>query len=102
MTVYRECVESPLVQGTDEQIVYQLTTTPWGASPSSITVKLYDKTAGTDVSSTCLSGSASAVGDVITTPVVKSLVADHKYRLEIKFTTVGNIMEAYTIIYGQD
>jgi hypothetical protein len=45
-----------------------------------------------------LSGSASVAGDVITTPVVKSLVAGTQYRLEIKFTVSGNIFEAFGFI----
>jgi hypothetical protein len=96
----RRIIESPLYQGVDEQIAYTLTTTPWGSSPSSVAVVLKNS-AGTDVSSTCLSGSASVAGDVITTPVVKSLTADAIYRLEIKFTVSSNIMEVWADIYGQ-
>jgi hypothetical protein len=89
--------ESPLTQGEDEQIAYTLTTTPWGSSPSDVSVVLKNSS-GTDVSATYLSGSASVAGDVITTPVVKSLVAGTQYRLEIKFTVSGNIFEAFGFI----
>ena len=88
--------ETGLKQGADEQIAYTLTTTPWGTSPSSVSVTAYDKSNEyADVSSTVLSGSASATNDVITTPVVKSLTAGNDYRIEIKFTTGGNVMECY-------
>lgn len=103
MAISREAKESKLVQGADEQIAYLLTTTPWGTSPTSIEVKCFDVTRGirTDVSSTCLSGSASAAGDIITTPLVKSLTPDSVYRVEVKFTCSGNIFEAYFIIEAE-
>lgn len=96
----REFIESPLRQGKDEQIAYTLTTTPWGSSPSSPVVTIYDQT-GTDVSTTNLSGSASAAGDVVTTPKVISLTAGKRYRLEIKFTSGGNVFEVYGYILGE-
>lgn len=99
----REIVESPLWQGTDEEIAYTLTTTPWGSSPSSPSVKLfsYDGSSFTDVTATNLSGAASVDGDVVTTPTVKDLVADTKYRLEIQFTISGNVYETWAWINGQ-
>ncbi len=100
MAISRKVKESPLTQGTDEQISYSLTVTPWGASPSSVSVVLKNS-AGTDVSATNLTGSASVSGNVITTPAVKSLTVGEKYRLEIKFTISGNIFEAWCDIYGE-
>jgi len=103
MAVSRAVKESPLRQGEDEQIVYLLTTTPWGGSPSSVSVKLYDVTDGAraDVSATRLSGAASVAGDVIASPAVTSLVAGRVYRLEFKFTSGGNVLEAYLIINAE-
>jgi hypothetical protein len=89
------------MQGEDEEIAYLLTTTPWGSTPGTIVVKLYEGNDRTDVSATCLSGAASALADVITTPVVKSLTAGLQYRLEIKFTCSGNIFEAYCHINAE-
>lgn len=100
MPVNRAVKESPVVQGADEQLAYTVTTTPWGSSPSSPVVKLYTDT-GTDVSATLLSGSASATGDVITTPYVTGLTANTTYRLEVKFTCSGNIFETFCIIVAQ-
>lgn len=94
----RKIIESPLKQGADEQIYYSLTTTPWGSSPSSVTV-IIKNSAGVDVSSTNLSGSANVVGDVITTPKVTSLTAGSAYRLEIKFTVSQNVVEAWADIH---
>ncbi len=98
----REIIESPLYQGEDEEIAYNLTTTPWGSSPGSVVVKAYELD-GTDVSSTVLNGTASVAGDVITTPAVRSLTDGTVYRLEIKFTDGdGNIWEPYFYINGQE
>lgn len=103
MPVRREVKESPLYQGVDEEIAYTLTTTPWGSSPSSVAVKIYDVTnnAYTDSSTDLLSGSASATGDVITLPIISGLTAEHKYRVEVKFTCSGNVFEAYAVINGE-
>jgi len=88
--------ESPVEQGRDEQISYTLTTTPWGSTPTSVLVTAYDAMESfKDVSSTVLSGSPGVIGDVITLPVLKSLTMGHNYRVEIKFTTGGNIEETH-------
>lgn len=89
-------------QGEDEQIAYTVTTTNWGSDPSSVTVKAYDESnAMTDVTSTVLSGDASATDDVITCPVLKSLTAGHRYRVEVKFTCSGNVFECYFVVEGE-
>jgi hypothetical protein len=91
----REAIQSPLVQGVDEQISYTLTTTPWGSSPGSLAVVVKNE-AGTDVTSTVMpSGSPTAVGDVITLPALKSLTAGTTYRVEVRFTCGGNVFEAF-------
>jgi hypothetical protein len=96
----REIVESPFKQGPEEEIHYTHTTTPWGSNPSGVSVKIYDSN-GVDQSATLLSGSASVVGDVITTPAVIGLTLGQKYRLEIKYTCSGNVFEAYGTIWGE-
>jgi hypothetical protein len=65
-------------------------------------VKAYDESEGLDdVTSTVLSGSASVAGDVITLPTVKSLTEGHRYRIEVKFTVSGSVMEAFFIVVAQ-
>jgi hypothetical protein len=96
----RVILESPIYQGVDERIAYRLTTTPWGSSPSSPSVVIKNA-AGTDVTATYTTGSASAAGDVITTPTIHGLVANTWYRLEIKFTISGNVLEAWSELIGQ-
>jgi len=100
----RQVEQVGLTQGRDEQIIYTLTTTPWGSSPSAVIVTLYDVIDDdnwTDLSSTLLSGSATVNGDVITLPKVLSMVSDHDYRLEVQFTSGGSVFEAFALIKGQ-
>ena len=94
--IQREVKERGLRQGIEEEIIYSVTTTPWGSSPTDITVKAYDVDDDlTDVSSTVLSGSASANGDVISLPTLKSLTAGKLYRVEVKFTSGSQIFECF-------
>jgi len=89
--------------GEDEEIVYGLTTTPWGSSPSSPAVVAYDITDGgkTNVSDTVLEGVVSASGDVITLPKIKSLTAGNQYRIEILFTSGSQKFEVIVPIEAQ-
>jgi len=92
----RQTKEQGIVQGVDEEVVYMLTTTPWGSAPIGVSVKAYDMSdPWTDVSATVLSGSPSVSGDVITLPILKSLTEGKRYRIEIKFTAGGNVFEAW-------
>ena len=100
--ISRQIKESPIAHGEDEQVAYTLTTTPWGSTPSSVAVAIKQLPGLTDTSATNLSGNASVNGDVITTPVVKSLVSGAQYRLEVKFTVSGNIMEAWAYVNGEE
>ena len=97
MSVSREIAEGIVSQGVDEEIVYTLTTTPWGSSPATVSIKVYDVTLGyTDVTSTVMpTGSITASGDVLTFPKLKALTARHLYRIEPKFTAGGNVWEPY-------
>jgi hypothetical protein len=95
----RECVESPLDMSTDEQIAYVVSTTPWGGSPSSVAMALYDvtdPTSETDVSNTKLAGSMSISGDNITTKRIFSLVLGRRYRAEVLWTDDdSNVLECF-------
>ena len=106
MSDIREFKESPFYQGADEEIAYVPTVpTSWGtATFTSLSSVLYEDPDGTntDVSDTKLSGSTAASSQVITTPLVKSLTAGTKYRLEVKWTSSeSNVLEAYAIIFAQ-
>lgn len=90
----REVKEGTQYQGVDEEITYTLDVTSWGSSPTSPSV--VGKQAGADVTSTIMPvGSPSVSSNVITLPKIKSLTADLTYRVEVKFTVGGNVVEAY-------
>jgi hypothetical protein len=103
MSNIREIKEGLQYQGADETVVYTLTTTPWGSSPSSEAAKIYevDGDTFTDKTSTLMSGSASATGDVITLPAIASLVAGTLYRVEVVFTCSGNVFEAFAELQAE-
>ena len=101
--IKREITEGRQSQGSDETIVYTLTTTPWGSSPGTTSAKIYevDGDTYTDKTSTLMSGSASATNDVITLPAISGLTAGQLYRVEVLFTCSGNVFEAYAEIMGE-
>ena len=109
MSVIRQVIQSPIDQGADEDIVYQITTTPWGSSPGSSSAKIYsyagddenDTASYTDVTSTNMTGAASESGDVVTLPAIDALVAGSKYRVEVQFTCSGNVFEPYFWIHAE-
>ena len=103
MTEVREVNESGLSQGQDEELVYTLNVSPWGSGPTGVQAKIYDVTGGayTDMSATMLAGAASVAGDEITLPALSGVVANHNYRLEIKFTIGSNTFEAWCSIEGE-
>ena len=106
MSEKREFKESPFYQGADEEVAYKLTVpTSWGTSSlTSLSSMLYEDPDGdnTDVTSTKITGSTTASGQVITTGLVKLLTAGTKYRLEVKFTSSeSNVLEAFAFIFAQ-
>jgi hypothetical protein len=101
MAIAREVKEGRQAQGTEEQIAYTVTTTPWGSTPTSISVKVWDVTRGKrlDVTSTVMpTNSPTASGDVITLSLLKLLTVGHTYRVEVKFTASGNVFEPYFFV----
>ena len=97
MSNIREIREGLQYIGEDEEIVYTLTTTPWGSDPGVATAKIYELVgdALSDVSTTCMSGSLSTSGDVITLPEISGCTAGTDYRVEILFVCSGNTFEAF-------
>lgn len=98
MTI-REVAEGNQVQGEDESIVYTLTTTGVGSSPTSTSAKIfsYNEVTGayTDVTSTNMSGSTSVSSDIITLPTISALVPGTAYRVEVQYTVSGNVVETF-------
>lgn len=90
--------ESPVRQSPQESISYSITTTPWGSTPTDVSLLVYDVTVPgveTDVTSTVAAGNNSVSGDVITTKRIGSLTLGHDYRADVLFTDSGsNVHEA--------
>jgi len=102
MSTPRRVIESPKPQGEDEKVAY---TFKWGdmGTPSGpvCTVKAWVSNAWSDVSSSCLSGSASVVGTDVITPLVIGLTAGVQYRLECSAIVGGNTFERYLEINAE-
>ena len=88
-----EIAEGKLYQGIDEEVPYNITTTPWLSSPTGPTVVVYDEQDESDVTSSVGAITATTSGDVITMSVLKSLTLGHSYRIEVKFTVGSGIYE---------
>jgi len=101
MRSIREAKESPVEVGIDERPFISVTTTPWGSSPTSLSVKAYKYSNGvyTDVTSTVFpSGSPAAVGDVITFPALVPQAEGDVYRIDFKFTANTSVYEGYVTV----
>jgi len=96
MSVIREVQEGRQEQGMEERVAYTIATTPWGPVPTGVVVKAYDTiNLGVDVSATVLDGTPVVSGDNIQTPTVQALTLGHTYRIEVKFTSGGNVFEFF-------
>jgi hypothetical protein len=96
MATNREVVEGYQEQTSTEEIIYSITTTPWGSTPSTVSAAAYQEGAETLVTTTVFPTNSPAVaGDVITLSPLKALTKGYTYRIEVKFTSGGNIFECY-------
>jgi len=103
MSNKREIKENIIPQGEEESIVYTLTTTPWGSTPTSTAAAIFTVVGDTytNLTTTCMTGSTSVTGDVITLPSIHSLTAGTLYRVEMLFTCSGNVFEAVALIKAE-
>jgi hypothetical protein len=102
----REVNEGKQYQGMREVVIYTVTTTPVGDSPSSVSVAVKDITisvtgAQTVTTTVMPAGSPSVNGNVITLPPLRALTAGHVYRVEITGTIDGNALEHYVDVEAQ-
>ena len=103
MSNIREIKEGLQYQGADETVVYTLTTTPWGSTPTTTAAKIYevDGDTLTDKTTTQMTGATAVTDDIITLPAVTALVAGTLYRVEIVFTCSGNVFEAFAELQAE-
>src|SRR4030042_941921 len=91
-----EVVEGVQEQTSTEEIIYSITTTNWVSTPASVAAVAYREGDETVVTSTVFpTNSPTVAGDVITLSPLKSLTRGYTYRIEVKFTSGGNIFECY-------
>jgi hypothetical protein len=100
----RQLQESPVTQGVDEKLAYWFNTATWSDTPITPTAAIYDISTGvrTDVTATCMTGSATLAGTIYTGPYVYALTAGNVYQVEYKFYDGANIFEAYAIINAEN
>lgn len=99
----REVVEGWQYQGKDESIAYTLDVSAVGDDPTSVSVDVFAHgDLDTSVKSTVMpSGSPSVAANVITLPALTALTAGTNYRVEVKFTIGGNVLEHFFNVSGQ-
>lgn len=89
-----EVAEGLREQTVNEEIIYTITTTNFGGSPSSSSVVAVDLTTGQTVTGTVFPvNTPEEAGDVITLDPLKDLVKGHKYEIRVKFTSGTSIFE---------
>jgi len=99
----REVSQGIQYQGVDEEIIYSVDTALQGGTPTSVSVVVFDASASyTDVTSTVMPVNSPTVAtDTITLSPLKLLTEGQVYRVEIKFTSVGNVIEVYFQVWAQ-
>jgi len=103
MAKIRTIKEGRIQQGAGETVEYNLTTTPWGSSPSGTSAAIYDVAdTSSNLASTLMTGSTSVSGDVITLPLIHSLTSGTNYRVEVTFTTGNSELVIPFIIEAED
>jgi hypothetical protein len=101
----RRVIEGRQHQGVDERVAYSIDTSTWGGSPTSpsVTVRTINlDDTFTDVTATVMpTNSPSVAGDVITLSLLRNLTAGVRYRVEVQFTSGGNLYEPFFVVLGE-
>lgn len=99
----REVLEGIQQQGVDESIAYTVNVGAIGSGPGSVSVVVKDTAAGTDVTATVMPVNVPTVaGDIITLSPLKLLTAGRLYRVEVKYTLDGNVLESYFFVKARE
>ena len=96
-TSIRRVVEGRQVQSIKEDIQWQISTTPWGGSPTPVTLYVWDVSQNfLDVTAiVAIGGPPTVAGDIITSQIISGLTMDHLYRVEFIFVIGANTLSAY-------
>lgn len=102
-TSIRELTNSPVTQGVDEKIAWPVTVLT-GHTPTSIvpTVKDLSDDNAVVTDDVMPSGSASAVANVITLPLLQGLTVGHRYRVEVKYNNGTEVFEPWFIVKAEE
>jgi len=86
----------PSIQTPNERLIYTLTTTNWGATPSNVSIKAYDTSQeDKDVTNTVFPDNEPSVDtNTISLSLLRALTANHVYRIEYQFDVTGSTLEA--------
>jgi hypothetical protein len=102
--------ESPVTQGEGEAISYYFYSTPWGTSPTNVSVVVFDVTDADEtadwvnVTATVMPVNSPVIaGDKITLSKLRSLTDGHIYRVEVAFTVseLGDTEAIFLVIGGE-
>ena len=90
-------------QSVAETAVYSADTLPWGGTPASPAVDVFDEEDyDTSVKSTVMpSGSPSVNAHVITLPPLTALTAGIIYRVYVTFVSGGNTLRGYVRVQAK-
>ncbi len=100
-SIAREVWEGAQFQGVDEKIAYTLDVSRLG-TPSSPVIVVKDE-AGDDVTTAVMPVNVPTLqGDRILLSPLYGLTAGVRYRVEVKYTIDGNVLESYFYVQGQE
>jgi len=105
MATKREVKEGQQFQGVDESIVYRIDTSGFGGTPSSPVVTVYELRGDNkhDVTSVVMSTNSPSInGDYVVLSHLNTLTANRTYRVEVKFTSGGNVLECWFEVVGEE
>lgn len=97
----RRIVPEDIPQGINERLVYSCSTTRYGSSPTSPVITVLDTTdfSPLDVTTIVMPvGSPTIAGDVITLPRLENLTLGRLYRVNVRFTSGGQVFEPYFVV----
>ena len=98
----REFIESPILQGIHEVIVYMVNVQKWKTpNPTHVFVNIYEPTTKALLNSTMLSVNVAISGSLVFTPAIYNVEEGKHYNLLIGWSGSFGIRSAYGKIIGE-
>ena len=98
---HREIVQGQQIVGINERPIWKLDVSNWGTTPTVLSVLCYKwvSDAWVNVTTTCFPfGTVVATGNIITLPIFVPQAIGDSYRVDVRFTLAGSILEAYALV----